>query len=81
MINRHLIEIKEKFDEVEGLMKDNDYLDKLDKALDFQCKELERLRNIIEELEKLIDSYELGKYDYEIPVSILKDKIKELKEK
>ena len=43
-------------------------------------KEITRLNNIIEELEKLIDSYELGKYDYEIPVAILKDKLRELKE-
>ena len=43
-------------------------------------QKIERLNNIIEELEKLIDSYELGKYDYEIPVAILKDKLKALKE-
>ncbi len=42
-------------------------------------KEIERLNNIIDELEELIDSYELGKYDYEIPVVILKEKLKELK--
>lgn len=56
------------FDE---LIKDNNKKD----------KEIERLNNIINELEKLIDSYELGKYDYEIPVFILKEKLKELKNK
>ena len=46
----------------------------------FQEQEIERLNNIINELEKLINEYELGKYDYSIPVFILKDKLKELKE-
>lgn len=43
-------------------------------------KEIKLLNNIINELEKLINEYELGKYDYSIPVFILKDKLKELKE-
>lgn len=43
-------------------------------------KEIERLNNIINELEKLINEHELGKYDYSIPVFLLKEKLKELKE-
>ena len=41
-------------------------------------EENNRLNNIITELNELIDSYELGKYDYSVPVFILKDKLKEL---
>ena len=52
----------------------------IDPTIQEKDKKIERLNNIINELEKLIDSYELGKYDYEIPVFILKDKLKELKE-
>lgn len=43
-------------------------------------KENQRLNNVLNELEKLIDEYELGKYDYSIPVFVLKEKIHELKE-
>lgn len=42
--------------------------------------EVYSLTNIIIELEKFIDSYELGKYDYKIPVFDLKEKITQLKE-
>ena len=49
-------------------------------CLEEKDKEIERLNNIINELEKLINEHELGKYDYSIPVFLLKEKLKELKE-
>lgn len=55
-------------------------IDMLRKNVFDNLQEIERLNNIINELEKLINEYELGKYDYSIPVFILKDKLKELKE-
>ena len=51
-----------------------------DNDLDSIISEYDKLKGVLQTLEKLIDEYELGKYDYSVPVFILKDKLKELKE-
>lgn len=61
-----------------------DYISELEEKteyLEYLKNENERLNNFIDELGELIDSYELGKYDYQIPVYVLKEKLEKLKEK
>jgi cell shape-determining protein MreC len=60
-----------------------DYISELEEKieyLEYLKNENERLNNIIDELEELIDSYKLGKYDYQIPVYVLEEKLEKLKE-
>lgn len=41
-----------------------------------KMEEIDRLNNIIKQIEELCDKHELGKYDYSVPVFELKEVIK-----